>query len=212
MRVTLGALVLLAGGAACGRIDEPPPLRPVSAAAPPSAVAAPAERAHEPPPAAPAPSAASAPSCVVPTPAEAPPRATPARSCPADPEGNPELPRAHLTFVDAPGAPRVRVERAMTNTHRSRGLMYRTSMPDEQGMLFSWNTEQVQTFWMHNTCIPLDMLFIAKDGTITGILEQVPTLNDAPRSIPCPVSHVLELNAGYSRAHGVRAGQRIKIE
>jgi len=90
--------------------------------------------------------------------------------------------------------------------------MYRTSMPDEQGMLFSWNTEQVQTFWMHNTCIPLDMLFIAKDGTITGILEQVPTLNDAPRSIPCPVSHVLELNAGYSRAHGVRAGQRIKIE
>jgi uncharacterized membrane protein (UPF0127 family) len=114
--------------------------------------------------------------------------------------------------VDAPGTPGVVVERALTNAHRSRGLMYRTRMPEKEGMLFSWNTEQVQTFWMRNTCIPLDMLFIAGDGTITGILEQVPTMNDAPRTIPCPVAHVLELNAGYSRAHGVRAGQKIRIE
>jgi uncharacterized protein len=56
------------------------------------------------------------------------------------------------------------------------------------------------------------MLFVAKDNTIAGILEQVPTLNEAPRSIPCPVAHVLEVNAGYCRKHGIRAGQRIALQ
>jgi uncharacterized protein len=79
-------------------------------------------------------------------------------------------------------------------------------------MLFSWTAESARTFWMHNTCIPLDMLFIAADGFITGILEQVPTLNDDPRGVPCPAAHVLELNAGWTRAHGVRAGMRAVIE
>jgi uncharacterized protein len=208
-------VLLVLGVAACGRIDEPPPSRPASVVAAPIA-SPPPERepaATVSPAAPPAPAApSSTASCVVPMPADAPPRAAPAKNCPPDPTGNPVLPRAHLTFVDAPGAPRVVVERALTNAHRSRGLMYRTEMPEAQGMLFSWNTDQVQSFWMRNTCIPLDMLFIARDGTIAGVLEQVPTMNDAPRSIPCPVAHVLELNAGYSRAHGVRAGQRVKIE
>jgi uncharacterized protein len=211
MRAARKAVVLAFCGAACGRIDEPPPSRPMAAAATQAPVTAPVEAARDRAPA-PAPAPPGTASCVVPTPEAAPPPAARAKHCPADPEGNPDMPRAALTFVDAPGSPRVQVERALTNAHRSRGLMYRTAMPDQQGMLFSWNTEQVQTFWMHNTCIPLDMLFIAKDGTIAGILEQVPTLNDAPRSIGCPVSHVLELNAGYARAHGVRAGQRIRIE
>ena len=87
---------------------------------------------------------------------------------------------------------------------------YRTHMQTDQGMLFSWNNQEVRTFWMHNTCLPLDMLFIAADGTIAGVLEQVPTLNDASRTIPCPVAHVLELNAGWARAHGVKAGQKVK--
>jgi hypothetical protein len=79
-------------------------------------------------------------------------------------------------------------------------------------MLFSWQSDAVRSFWMRNTCIPLDMLFITGEAVIAGILEQVPTLNDVPRSIPCPVSHVLELNAGWSRTHGVRAGHKVRIE
>jgi uncharacterized membrane protein (UPF0127 family) len=90
--------------------------------------------------------------------------------------------------------------------------MYRTEMPDDQGMLFSWESEQRRTFWMHDTCIPLDMLFIARDGTIVGILEEVPAMNDTPRAVPCPAAHVLEVNAGYTRAHGITPGQRLKIE
>jgi hypothetical protein len=90
--------------------------------------------------------------------------------------------------------------------------MYRTSMPEDQGMLFSWTTETVRTFWMRNTCIPLDMLFINRDGFILGIVEQVPVLNDEPRSVPCPAAYVLELNAGYSRRHGLTPGTRVTFE
>lgn len=78
-------------------------------------------------------------------------------------------------------------------------------------MLFSWSDERVRSFWMHNTCIPLDMLFLAKDGTITGILEQVPVLNDEPRSIPCPAAHVLEVNAGFCRKKGIAPGQHVRV-
>jgi uncharacterized protein len=214
MRVITLAAVVAIHGAACGRVEEPQASRPAQVVAP---AVAPAKTAGKPPaPSLPEPDratpAASA-GCVVPTPEKPPSRALPAERCPPDPLGAAlVLPRASVIFADAPGAPRVRVERALTDRHRSRGLMYRTAMANDEGMLFSWEVEQVQSFWMRNTCIPLDMLFVAKDGTITGILEQVPTLNEAPRSIPCPVAHVLEVNAGYCRANGVRAGQRVRVE
>ena len=123
----------------------------------------------------------------------------------------PPLPRASLTFLDAPGRPNVEVELARSDAQRSRGLMFRTSMPPYAGMLFSWSAEQPRSFWMRNTCIPLDMFFIAADGLIVGLLEQVPTLNDDSRSVRCPAQHVLELNAGWARSHGVKAGQRVQL-
>jgi uncharacterized membrane protein (UPF0127 family) len=85
-------------------------------------------------------------------------------------------------------------------------------MPEDQGMLFTWQTEASRSFWMHDTCIPLDLLYVARDGTIVGILEEVPAMDETPRAVPCPAAHVLEVNAGYSRAHGIAPGQRIKIE
>ena len=91
-------------------------------------------------------------------------------------------------------------------------LMYRTQLDADAGMLFSWDREQPRSFWMLNTCIPLDMLFIAADGTIVGILEQVPTMNTAPRGVPCAAQHVLEVNAGWTRQHGVVPGQKVSIE
>jgi uncharacterized protein len=107
----------------------------------------------------------------------------------------------------------VEVELARTELEKERGLMYRTKLPDAQGMLFSWNgVEEPRMFWMRNTCIPLDMMFIARDGTITGILEQVPTLNDEPRGVPCPAAYVLEVNAGWSRAHGIQPGTMVQFE
>ncbi len=156
---------------------------------------------------------AAPPACVVPLASEPPATQKPAASCPADTDTTPpELTRGYVTFKDAPGAPRIGVELADSDAERERGLMYRTSMPEEQGMLFSWTDERVRTFWMHNTCIPLDMLFITKDGFISGILEQVPVMNDQPRSVPCPVSYVLEVNAGYCRLHGIAPGGKVGLE
>lgn len=219
---------LWASFASCGRVEEPPPPRaepapnaeptPARAATPPSGAQATATTSDR--RAATAPQAGREQSgardagrCVVETPTEPPPHAQRAARCPPDPEGVKQLAIGRITFVDAKGKPHIDVELAREPDQRSRGLMYRTSMPEGHGMLFSWEgREQQQTFWMHNTCIPLDMLFVASDGTITGILEQVPTLNDDPRTIPCPVAHVLEVNAGYCRRHGVVAGQKLRIE
>lgn len=79
-------------------------------------------------------------------------------------------------------------------------------------MLFTWSDERPRSFWMKNTCIPLDMMFIDRENVIVGILEQVPTLNTEPRRIPCPAARVLEVNAGFARRHGVRPGQHIEVD
>ena len=159
-----------------------------------------------------APTAADPARCVVPLPETEPPTAQRAAQCPKDPDPPAPMPRGWVTFPEAPGSPRVEVEIAATGESREHGLMYRTSLPEDQGMIFSWSEEGDRTFWMRNTCIPLDMLFIAADGTIAGIAEQVPTLNDAPRGVPCPAAHVLEVNAGWCRAHRVAPGQHVRIE
>lgn len=150
--------------------------------------------------------------CVVPRVEPPAPVAPPAARCPADPTGNLELRMGAVQFSEAPDAPRIAVELALDDAARTRGLMYRTQLDADAGMLFSWDREQPRSFWMLNTCIPLDMLFIAGDGTIVGILEQVPTLNTAPRGVPCAAQHVLEVNAGWTRQHGVVPGQKVTIE
>jgi uncharacterized membrane protein (UPF0127 family) len=150
--------------------------------------------------------------CVVPRVEPPPPVAPPAASCPADPGNAPTLPRGAVRFTEAPSAPRITVELALDDAAHTRGLMYRTRLDADAGMLFSWDQEQPRSFWMRNTCIPLDMLFLAADGTIVGILEQVPTLNTLPRGVPCPAAHVLEVNAGWTRQHGVVPGQKVDIE
>ncbi len=200
---------------ACNRTEEPHSLEDARSAAQPVAPARDAaakESAAGAKPSTPSPVTAAAAACVVPMAAEPPRHAPNALHCPPD-SGNPgELAHGYVVFSDAPGSPRLNVELARTEPEKERGLMFRTKMPDDQGMLFSWNNEEPRTFWMHNTCIPLDMMFIAKDGTIAGILEQVPTLNDEARGVPCPAAYVLEVNAGWTRAHGVKSGTVVHFE
>lgn len=187
--LVLGGLGL---GGACQRAAEEPSPRPTSeSSVVPGTDAAPAR-------------------CIRPTPAAPPPAAKPATSCPVDTDpAPPKLLRATVEFVDsAPLA--VEVELARTDAETMRGLMFRTSMPDEQGMLFRLPRRE-QSFWMRNTCIPLDMLFIDEDGLIVGVLENVPTLNDLGRTVGCPSTHVLEMNAGWARRHSVKAGQKVLL-
>ena len=165
--------------------------------------------------AAPKPCGAPKKSCIRPSPPE--PTRTLLRdggadpSCPPDPEVRPKLRSGRVVFVEAKSAA-VKVEIAEKEPHRMRGLMYRTEMPEDHGMIFRFDESVVHRFWMHNTCIPLDMLFIEEDGTIVGIEENVPTLNDATYECGCPSKYVLELNAGWARRHGVVAGQRVRLE
>jgi len=150
--------------------------------------------------------------CIVPSPEKAPPQAFAAELCPSDPTGPLALPFGTISFPEASSAPALRVELARDSPSRTRGLMYRTTLNEDEGMLFTWRKEELRSFWMKNTCLPLDMLFIDDDGYIVGILENVPTLNLAPRRVPCPAKHVLEVNAGWTRRHGVFAGQKLLIE
>ncbi len=77
-------------------------------------------------------------------------------------------------------------------------------------MLFRMGERSVHTFWMHNTCIPLDMLFV-EEGVIVGIVENADPMTDSVRSVKCASSWVLEVNGGYSRRHAIAPGQRISL-
>jgi len=138
--------------------------------------------------------------------------AKPAAACPQDPVTEPPaLAHGKLTAPEAKGAPVLDVEIADTPATEQRGLMYRTKLGENKGMIFVWPSESRRTFWMHNTCLPLDMLFLAKDGTVVGLLEQVPTLNDRARSVRCPAAYVLEVNAGWTRRHGLKPGMKLEL-
>ena len=78
-------------------------------------------------------------------------------------------------------------------------------------MLFDLGVRDDHKFWMHNTCIPLDLLYIDEDGLLVGIVENAPTLDDEARGVGCPSRWVLEVNAGWARRHGVAAGQRMSL-
>jgi uncharacterized protein len=202
----LPAVSILALGCACNRTEEP-----AAPTAPESAPSAATTATSTPTAPVSGSSATAGGACTVPW-GDPAPIVGKAVSCPKDPTGNLKMPLGKVTFLDAPDAPQVEVELARDDATRERGLMYRTAMAENHGMLFSWEDERVRNFWMHNTCIPLDLLYIDKQGIIAGILEQVPTMNDAPRGVRCPVAHVLELNAGWARAHGLAPGMKVKIE
>jgi len=154
--------------------------------------------------------------CVRPTPAEPPPpvAAGPAPGCPADPEQTlGKLPVKRVAISDSEHRSRgvVSAEIAVSPHDTQRGLMYRKSMQEDHGMLFDLRVRGDHVFWMHNTCIPLDLLYVDDDGLIVGIVENAPTLDDSSRGVGCESRYVLEVNAGWCRRHGVKAGQRMAI-
>jgi len=151
--------------------------------------------------------------CISKVPQAAPviPPAAEAARCPVDPEPNTKMPTAEVTFPDAPSTPRIEVELAKTPPDVEKGLMYRRSMGDDRGMLFKLDGRRDHTFWMHNTCIALDMLFVDDDGVIVGIVEGAAPLTDTTRSVGCPSVFVLEVNGGWTRKRGVVPGQKITI-
>jgi uncharacterized membrane protein (UPF0127 family) len=115
-----------------------------------------------------------------------------------------------VAFPDASGTA-VDAELVRSEHDTMRGLMYRKTLGAERGMLFDLRIRDDHKFWMHNTCIPLDLLYIDEDGLLVGIVENAPTLDDESRGVGCPSRWVLEVNAGWSRRHGVKAGQHVSL-
>jgi uncharacterized membrane protein (UPF0127 family) len=122
-------------------------------------------------------------------------------------------PMARAVVETAAGARHVvAVEIARTGAERARGLMHRTRLAPEAGMLFLFDETAVHEFWMKDTLIPLDMIFISEDGRIVGIVESAEPLTETERSVGKPSRYVLEVNGGWAAAHGVRVGDRLRFE
>ncbi len=104
------------------------------------------------------------------------------------------------------------VEVADTPTKRELGLQYRKELAPDRGMIFLFPAPFVQSFWMKNTPLPLDMIFIGSDRKIVGIVEQTVPFSLDSRSVPAASQFVLEINGGLSRRLGIRAGDSVRFE
>ena len=123
----------------------------------------------------------------------------------------PELPKEKLVIVTSDGKRHdFMVEMAMTPDQQETGLMFRTHIPADGGMLFDWGQDKDSPMWMKNTVSSLDMVFIKSDGTIRTIAE-----NTTPRSLAIidsdgPVRAALELAAGTTARLGIKVGDKVE--
>ncbi|HEX8169548.1 MAG TPA: DUF192 domain-containing protein [Thermoanaerobaculia bacterium] len=109
----------------------------------------------------------------------------------------------------------VHVEVAADDETRANGLMYRDRLRPGTGMLFFFPADGEYPFWMKNTLIPLDMIWIDKNQRVVHVAENVPPCktSDCPNYAPNAVArYVLELDAGMAKEHGIKAGDSVKIE
>lgn len=113
----------------------------------------------------------------------------------------------------------IKLEVASTPATIERGLMFRTSLPPNNGMVFLFHPNRTVNFWMYHTLIPLDMLFV-KDGKIVKIFADVPPCkSENPRDCPdypngpgIDVTEVVEVNGGYAQQHGIKEGDTVTFE
>lgn len=104
------------------------------------------------------------------------------------------------------------VEVADTPGKREMGLMYRTELADDRGMIFLFPSESQQSFWMKNTPRSLDMIFIGRDRKIVGIVEQATPFSLDPRFVEGKSQFVFEINGGLSKRHGFKAGDAVQFD
>lgn len=125
---------------------------------------------------------------------------------------------AIVTFSTTQGPVHVNAEVAETPLEKQRGLMFRAFLPEDAGMLFVFEDDRRLTFWMMNTSIPLDGIFISSELRVVFVAENLTPcpppdcLNPERFSSPTPAKYVLEVNAGFSRSHGIVAGTDVSIE
>jgi uncharacterized membrane protein (UPF0127 family) len=119
------------------------------------------------------------------------------------------LKRTSLTIDTASATQRFTVDLAVSAEDQAQGLMFRRSLPRDAGMLFDFGATRPAEFWMKNTLIPLDMLFIAADGHVADIHERAVPLSEATIGSKVPVRAVLEVNGGTVARLGIKEGDLV---
>lgn len=107
------------------------------------------------------------------------------------------------------GKARVRVELADTDQKRARGLMFRDSLKENEGMLFVFPVSRIPAFYMKNTSIPLDILFIDRTKRIVSISQMEPFDENTHHRPPKEVLYALEVEQGWAERNGVKPGQKV---
>jgi uncharacterized membrane protein (UPF0127 family) len=116
-----------------------------------------------------------------------------------------------LTFTDSLGNAKIKIDLEIADNEYERqlGLMNRKSMEENQGMLFIFQYERMQSFWMRNTLIPLDMMFINKDNKIITIHKNTKTLSAQSYPSTAPAIYVVELVGGFTDKYNIIVGDKI---
>jgi uncharacterized protein len=115
-----------------------------------------------------------------------------------------------LEITTAKGIQRFQVEIADTEAERAQGLMYRQGLETDRGMLFIFEAAEPQSFWMKNTLIPLDIIFIGADGRVLNIEADAKPLTLVSRRSAGPAKFVLELKAGEAARRGIAPGAKVR--
>lgn len=119
-----------------------------------------------------------------------------------------QAPQSLPTLTLNAGIHNITAEIAQTEDQRATGLMFRAEMPPNHGMLFAFERPGQQCFWMKNTLLPLDIAFVADDGTIVNTDRMKPGSLD-PHCSTQPVRYVLEMNEGWFAKRGIKAGSKL---
>ena len=131
-----------------------------------------------------------------------------------EPTGKAPASDLRTVTLDASGGEEVevQVEIADTDPERQRGLMGRTALPEDQGMLFVFGGEQELSFWMKNTLIPLSIAYIDSQGRIVDIQDMKPLDDDPPHYVSAePARYALEVNQGFFEERGVEVGDSAEL-
>ncbi len=125
--------------------------------------------------------------------------------------GDSGLATATVVLTDERGShEELTVELARTAAERSRGLMFRDELPEDQGMLFVFPNDTTTGFWMRDTIISLSIAFIAANGIILDVQEMEPLSTVLHRS-PSPYRYAMEVNQGWFGRHGLGTGDRVEL-
>ena len=129
-------------------------------------------------------------------------------ACSASAAANVPLQRLEIDTASGPHV--FKVELMSTDAEREHGLMFRRTLPRDHGMLFDFHKQQPVVFWMKDTYLPLDMIFVASNGRVVSIKHDAKPMDETLIPSGAPAQGVIEVNAGVANAIGVKVGDEVK--